>query len=300
MINSNLGRGLSSLIPQSQPVESTEEKHSDLIKDNLPFPSENQEGTLQYVLVSKIVPNPYQPRLDFKHEELEQLAESIKKYGILAPLLVSRLGDGYQLVAGERRWQAATLIGLEKVPVIVRQTTNLEKLELSLLENLQRENLNPIEEAIAYKRFIDEFSMTQEQVADRVDKNRSSIANAIRLLNLPKEIQEAIRGGSISRGQAKIILSVTDEKYQKKLFRKIIREGMTVRETRRATSGYKKITDSINGDGNQDIEVAADEEQLRNYLDTKVKIEEQEGVGKIMIDYYSIEELKRLINKIIN
>lgn len=300
MINSNLGRGLSSLIPQSQPVEPIEEKHSDLINDNLPSPSANQEGTLQYVLVSKIVPNPYQPRLDFNHEELEQLAESIKKYGILAPLLVSRLGDGYQLVAGERRWQAATLIGLEKVPVIVRQTTNLEKLELSLLENLQRENLNPIEEAIAYKRFIDEFGMTQEQVADRVDKNRSSIANAIRLLNLPKEIQEAIRVGSISRGQAKIILSVTDEKYQKKLFRKIIREGMTVRETRRATSGYKKITNSINGDSNQDIEVAADEEQLRNYLDTKVKIEKQEGVGKIMIDYYSIEELKRLINKIIN
>ncbi|MFW0862123.1 MAG: ParB/RepB/Spo0J family partition protein [Candidatus Komeilibacteria bacterium] len=294
MINGNLGRGLGSLIPQTPAPQTPQEETTDIIQENdTPI---SEEGTLQYVDASKITPNPYQPRLDFKHEELEQLAESIKKFGILAPLLVSKKGDGYQLIAGERRWQASTLIGLKKVPVIVRQTTNLEKLEISLLENLQRENLNPIEEALAYKRFIDEFNMTQEQVADRVDKNRSSIANAIRLLNLPKEIQEAIRVGSISRGQAKIILSVEDEKYQKKLFKKIIREGMTVRETRRATAQYKKTTPVSAAN----IELSADEERLRNYLDTRVKIENDPDGGRLVIDYYSIEELKRIIDKIID
>ena len=294
MTNGNLGRGLSSLIPQVPAEEPTSEEPRDLIQDNMPAPS-NEDGGLQYVLTSTLTPNPYQPRLDFKHEELEQLSESIKKYGILAPLLVSKHGDGYQLVAGERRWQAATLIGMEKVPVIVRATTDLEKLELSLLENLQRENLNPIEEALAYKRLISEFNMTQEQVADRVNKNRSSVANTIRLLNLPSEIQDAIRLGTISQGQAKIILSVSDEKYQKKLFRKIIREGMTVRETRRAKTSLKK-TDPVEA---VDLETSLDEEKLRNYLDTRVKIEKIDDGGRLVVDYYSLEELKRIINKII-
>ncbi|MBL7021895.1 ParB/RepB/Spo0J family partition protein [Patescibacteria group bacterium] len=291
MVNRSLGRGLGSLIPQT-PISQPEEEIN-LIQDDIK--PTNEEGTLQRVLTTRITPNPYQPRLDFKHEELEQLAESIKKYGILAPLLVSKKGEDYQLIAGERRWQAATLIGLEKVPVIVRATTDLEKLELALLENLQRENLNAIEEALAYKRFIDEFNMTQEQVADRVDKNRSSIANSIRLLNLPKEIQEAIRLGTISKGQAKIILSVEDPKYQMKLFKKIIREGMTVRETRRATARYKKTAPI----GASNIELSADEERLRNYLDTRIKIETDENGGRLVIEYYSIEELKRIIGKIV-
>ena len=290
MVNRSLGRGLGSLIPQT-PISQPEEEIN-LIQDDIK--PTNEEGTLQRVLTTRITPNPYQPRLDFKHEELEQLAESIKKYGILAPLLVSKKGEDYQLIAGERRWQAATLIGLEKVPVIVRATTDLEKLELALLENLQRENLNAIEEALAYKRFIDEFNMTQEQVADRVDKNRSSIANSIRLLNLPKEIQEAIRLGTISKGQAKIILSVEDPKYQMKLFKKIIREGMTVRETRRATARYKKTAPI----GASNIELS-DEERLRNYLDTRIKIETDENGGRLVIEYYSIEELKRIIGKIV-
>ena len=294
MTNSNLGRGLSSLIPHT-PIESTaQDKPKELIQDNV-LSSSSNDGGLQHVLTSNITPNPYQPRLDFEHEALEQLAESIKKYGILAPLLVSKHGDGYQLVAGERRWQAATLIGLEKVAVIVRDTTNLEKLELSLLENLQRTNLNPIEEAIAYKRFIDEFNMTQEQVADRVDKNRSSVANALRMLNLSDEIQGAIRAGSISRGQAKVILSVEDKKYQQKLFKKIIREGMTVRQTRRATAKYKNAEPNDSAG----LETSADEEILRNHLDTKVKIANEDGKGKIVIEYYSVEELKRIIGRII-
>ncbi len=291
MVNGSLGRGLGSLIPQT-PISQPEEE-TNLMQDDIK--PTNEEGTLQRVLTTRITPNPYQPRLDFKHEELEQLAESIKKYGILAPLLVSKKGEDYQLIAGERRWQAATLIGLEKVPVIVRATTDLEKLELALLENLQRENLNAIEEALAYKRFIDEFNMTQEQVADRVDKNRSSVANSIRLLNLPKEIQEAIRLGTISKGQAKVILSVEDPKYQMKLFKKIIREGMTVRETRRATAKYKKTAPI----GASNIELSADEERLRNYLDTRIKIETDENGGRLVIEYYSIEELKRIIGKIV-
>jgi ParB family transcriptional regulator, chromosome partitioning protein len=294
MINNNLGRGLSSLIPQTPINPPLQNEPVDLISDDVAVPSNSETG-LQHVLTSSITPNPYQPRLDFKHEELEQLAESIKKYGILAPLLVTRHGDGWQLIAGERRWQAATLVGLEKVPVIVRVATDLEKLELSLLENLQRENLNPIEEALAYKRFIDEFDMTQEQVADRVDKNRSSVANAIRLLNLPDEIQNAIRVGTISQGQAKIILSVADVKYQMKLFKKIIREGMTVRETQRATKRLKKTTPIVD----VDLEMSSSEERLRNHLDTRVKIEKVDDGGRLVIDYYSLEELKRIIERIV-
>jgi len=295
---SNLGRGLGSLIPQRSvnddvvqiPVNQTKVTTTIVQPERV----ETRSG-FQYVSTGKIVPNPYQPRYDFKHEELEQLAESIKKYGILAPLIVVRKDDGYQLIAGERRWQAATLIGLEKVPVIVREATNLEMLEISLLENLQREDLNPIEEALAYKRFVEEFNMTQEQVADRVDKSRSSIANSLRLLNLPPEIQEAVTMGTINRSQAKVILGVADPQYQIKLFKKIVRSGLTVRQTDRVRASYQKTTPL----GTVELELSASEERLRNYLNTRVKIEGEVNQGKIVIGYYSQEELKRILEKIV-
>lgn len=296
--NNNLGRGLDSLIPSP---DNEDIKRAGLIKEEQLVEEEESQiklppvSDLQYVSANKITRNPYQPRLEFKHEQLEQLAESIKKFGILAPLLVVRKDDGYQLIAGERRWQAAILIGLEKVPIIIREATDLEMLEISLLENLQREDLNPIEEATAFQRLMQEFNLTQEQVADRVDKNRSTIANSLRLLNLAPVIQEGIKAGTINRSQAKIILSVADPKYQLKVFKKIVKNSLTVRQTDRAVLRYKEPSPPEP----LDLELSSDEEQLRNFLDTKVKIEQKGEAGKILIDYFSKEELKRILSKMI-
>lgn len=287
-------------LPTSQ-QDNEDAKQEELVEEEQLIKEEESQikpypvSELQYVLASKITPNPYQPRLEFKHEQLEQLAESIKKFGILAPLLVVRKDDGYQLIAGERRWQAAILIGLEEVPVIVREATDLEMLEISLLENLQREDLNPVEEALAFQRLIQEFNLTQEQVADRVDKNRSTIANSLRLLNLAPEIQEGIKVGIINRSQAKIILSIADPKYQLKVFKKIVKNSLTVRQTDRAVSRYKKPSPQEP----VDLELSSNEEQLRNFLDTRVKIEPKGGEGKILIEYFSKEELKRILSKIV-
>jgi ParB family chromosome partitioning protein len=292
---SSLGRGLGSLIPTGGLITPPATSAEETAKISPVVASTVVDSEFQYIATGKIVPNPYQPRQEFKHEELEQLAESIKKYGVLAPLLVVRQADKYQLIAGERRWQAATLIGLERVPAIVREATKLEMLEISLLENLQREDLNPIEEALAYQRFIDEFGLTQEQVAERVDKNRSTIANSLRLLNLPAEIKEAIKLGTVSRSQAKVILGVADPKYQLKLFKKIVREGLTVRQTDQVKSIYKKIP----GEGIVGLELSASEERLRNFLNTRVKIEGAANQGKIVIGYYSQEELRRILERIV-
>ncbi|MFH1667812.1 MAG: ParB/RepB/Spo0J family partition protein [Candidatus Komeilibacteria bacterium] len=292
MANNTLGRGLNSLIPQSAKpappaTEISEQQDSTIAKDiNI--------NELAYVVVDKIVKNPYQPRMEFNHEELEQLAESIKRYGILEPLVVTRDGEFLQLIAGERRLQAAILAGLERVPVIIREANKLEMLEISLIENIQRSDLNPLEEALAYQRLIEEFKLTQEEVATKVNKNRSTIANSIRMLHLPPKIQEAIKLGTINRSQAKLILSVADDKQQLALFNKIIKNSLTVRQTSRQARNLQ-----VTASGDSNLELAADEESLRNYLETKVAIEDHDEQGQIVIKYYSLAELKRLINKII-
>ncbi|PJA93156.1 MAG: chromosome partitioning protein ParB, partial [Candidatus Komeilibacteria bacterium CG_4_9_14_3_um_filter_37_5] len=243
-----LGRGLSSLIPNRNIVDnSSAPEPNRAINDNAQSSSGSTDNNqLLYLSPKQIRKNPYQPRTTFNHQELEELAESIKRYGILEPLIVVLKDGYYQLIAGERRWQAATLIGLEKVPVMVRQADDLEVMEISLIENLQREDLDPIEEALAYQRLIEEFQLTQEQVARKVQKNRVTVANAIRILQLPKDIQEAIRLGAISRSQAKIILSVNNPKDQIRIFKKIVNGGLTVRQTDHLASNYsvkRKIKD---------------------------------------------------------
>lgn len=297
-----LGRGLGSLIPNrniSSPASINDFTEEKIDETGIPSVTPvNKSGQLLYLSPKQIQKNPFQPRSNFSHQELEELAESIKQYGILEPLIVVARGDYYQLIAGERRWQAATIIGLDKVPAIVREADELEMMEISLIENLQRENLDPIEEAMAYQRLMNEFKQTQEEVAKKVQKNRATVANAIRILQLPKDIQEAIRLGAISRSQAKIILSVNDEKDQIKIFKKILRGGLTVRQTDRLASNYSAKRKSK--EGVNDLELTAREEKLRQYLSTKVKIIDQGEGGQILIEYYSPEELERLVNSILS
>ncbi|MFW0837563.1 MAG: ParB/RepB/Spo0J family partition protein [Candidatus Komeilibacteria bacterium] len=288
MANNSLGRGLGSLIPSR--ATNDEKTNIEASADQ-----SGKVGELRHVPTNKVKKNPYQARQEFKHDELEQLADSIKKHGILEPLLVTQEGDYYQLIAGERRWQAATLLNLPTVPVIVKDADELGKMEISLIENVQRENLNPIEEAQAYKRLLEEFSMTQEQVAQRVNKNRSTVANSLRLLQLPADIQTALRSGTISRSQAKLILSVADTKQQIKLFKKVIKNSLTVRQTHHAVSslsGKERIA-------SDNIELSELADELRHHLGTKVAMMGSASRGKVVIEYYSAAERQALISKLL-
>ncbi|MCR4279907.1 MAG: ParB/RepB/Spo0J family partition protein [Candidatus Komeilibacteria bacterium] len=289
MINKSLGRGLGSLIQSSGPAQPMmADSESQKIS-----PDSISTGDLVRIPIDKLTKNPYQPRLNFSHEELEGLADSIKKFGILEPLLVVKKDDGYQLIAGERRLQAAILVGLETVPVIVKEADDMAMMEISLIENLQREDLDPIEEALAYQRFMKEFQLTQEQVAERVHKKRSTVANAMRLLQLPEEIRETVKLGRISRGQAKLILSVADEKYQRRLFRKIMKDGLTVQQTSRAVSDYRRPV--VAG---SDVQIQELENRLRSRLSTRVKLNGSLERGEISIHYDSAQDLRRIIEEL--
>jgi ParB family chromosome partitioning protein len=254
--------------------------------------------------VDKLVPNPGQPRKNFDETELQELADSIKTYGIIQPIIAANAGDGtYIIIAGERRTRAAKLAGLSSVPVIIRDYTDQKKLEISLIENIQRSDLNPIEEAAAFKNLMDFSNLSQDELATRMGKNRSTVANALRLLKLPIEIQKSIEEGKISSGHARALLSVTDAKARDKLYRDMLTSEISVRETeKRATalnnekSGKAKTDKDPNGGKAQkrSPEVSAMEEKFIGKLGTKVVIEGDLNKGKIHIDYFSMEDLERL------
>ena len=277
-----LGRGLGSLIP------SGEDKKTEFTKK--PVGSGREIADIP---IDEITPNPKQPRESFSHEEREDLISSIKEHGILQPLIVSPRDEGYELVAGERRWRAAKMAGLRTVPAIVRSVKEQQKLELALIENIQRQNLNPIEEAKAYQKLIDEFSLTQEEVSKKVGKSRPQVADYVRLLELPLEIQEAAASGEIPYTQARSLLALDTPRAQIKLFKKIVREKMTVRDTEKKVSAGKK---TIKG---KDPNLVAKEDDLRSVLGTKVEIKKRPGGGQIIIEFYSDEELDSLINRIV-
>lgn len=277
-----LGKGLSSLIPQQKNKRSDSKKTHDRIW-NIPL--------------SEIVPNSEQPRKDFSYKSLEELVSSIKKHGILQPVTVTEKDDGgYELIAGERRLRAAEIAGLATVPSIVRTATKQQKLELALIENLQREDLNPIEEAFAYKRLMEEFGLKQQEVADQVGKSRPQIANTIRLLDLPNEIQKALVDGKISVGKARALLSLKDEKDVMRVFKGMVGERATVRDVERvvALHGHKSRKGSIRRDPN----ILAQEEMIEERLGTKVTITKKGEKGTIVIYYHSKEEFKRLIEEL--
>lgn len=282
-----LGKGLNSLIPQMGARK--------IIRKETGVAGNSDR--IWHIPISEIVPNPEQPRKEFSHVDLENLVASIKKYGVLQPLVVSEKSDGgYELIAGERRLRASQIANLATVPTIVRSATSQEKLEIALIENIQRQNLNPIEEAFAYARLMDEFNLTQEEVAEQVGKNRSTIANLVRLLALPEIIQKALVDVKISVGQAKALLSLKDEKQQLDVFQSMLGEKMTVRDVNQVVA--QKGSASRKGSIRRDPNLLSAEQLLQERLGTKVHITQKGEQGTIIIDYYSKEELRKLISEL--
>ena len=278
---SALGRGLGSLIPQkgSPTAQVIAEVH-------------NQE-VLQ-IPPDQIKENPRQPRLHFEQEDLEDLMASIRTYGVMQPLVVTRSQNGYELIAGERRLRASRAVGLKTVPVIVRDATEQEKLELALIENIQRADLNAVEEAFAYQALIQEFNLTQQDVASRVGKSRPVIANALRLLELPSDMLDALKAGKISKTHARALLSEPNLEKQRILFQKMLQGEMTSREAEVKSTGLVQRREPRGKDPN----IAAHERKMREVLGTKVSIDELGGRGKISIHFFSKEELLDLLNRL--
>ncbi len=254
------------------------------------------DASIQEVPIESIVPNPYQPRKVFNADHLRELADSIKEHGVIQPLVVNQTANGYELVVGERRFRASQLAGLKKVPVIIKSgMQDQTKLEVALIENIQRQELNPIEEAMAYEKLMKSFGMTQEQVAQKVGKSRPAIANTVRLLNLPAEIQRAIVEGQISEGHARAILGLSGTERQLALYKMIVDQGLNVRQVE-AKVRELMARPRLESAG-PDPKTIAIENELRSKLGTKVKIEKRGRGGKIMIEFFSDEELDDLIGK---
>lgn len=273
-----LGRGLDALI-QPKEIDSA---------------AQSQERVLQ-IPVSDIRTNKYQPRLEFNQEKLKDLINSIKEKGVVQPVLVRKTPSGYELIAGERRLRAVKSLGIDSIPAIVKNVDDIDMLELSLIENIQREGLNPIEEAHAFQKFITDFNFTQEKIAQALGKDRSTVANIIRLLGLPKKIQDFISKNMITAGHAKAILSITTEMDQLRLANLVIKKGLSVRETEalaaRRTAGEKPAVEVKKDQNIVDIEAA-----LQQLLGTRVKIFHGNKRGKILIEYYSTEDLNRVLD----
>lgn len=292
MAKKGLGRGLDSLIPKKNNLSG----YSDFKLDQDHSLSLGVASNLiKMIDPQKIKTNPYQPRKKFNPALLKDLISSIKEHGILQPLVVSKENGGYELIAGERRLRSALELKLSEVPVIIREVDNQKKLELALIENIQREDLNPIDSAIAYNQLINEFNLTQDDLAKKIGKARSSIANILRFLNLPKEIQESLASGQITEAHAKYLLGIDGEVRQLSVFRKIIYNNLSVRETSqliRQAGGTKKAQ-PIKGDYEKYVR------QLQNYFGTKVEIKSGAKGGSVSFSFYSDEDLKNIIKKII-
>lgn len=244
--------------------------------------------------LNQIEANPNQPRKIFSRLEMEELANSIREYGIIQPLILTKTAfDKYEIVAGERRWRAAQILELKTVPAIVRTMGEMEKFEISLLENIQRQDLNPMERSRAYQRLTDEFGLNQEQIAIKLGKARATIANTLRLLILPESVQQAIEQGRITEGHAKVLLSLEDGQKQEMFLKRILGLGLTVRETEDLLKGQKpkKIYSS-------DPALLAKEKSLSTALNLKVKIKKNQKGGKVIIKFYSDEDLDNLIDKL--
>lgn len=280
-----LGKGLSSLIPPKI-------DKSIISQQSEVLPSEEKVVQMD---ITKIKANPHQPRTTFDHDGLEELTNSIKEHGILQPIILADGGDGkYEVIAGERRFRASQILDLKTIPAIIRDIKEQQKLELALVENIQRRDLNAIEEAVAYQRLIDEFSLTQEDVAKKVGKSRSAITNTLRLLSLPSEIQKALINGRINYSTARVIAGLPIEE-RGKFFKKVIEQDLTVRA---AEGSAKKISRHKKKAKISDPVLASLEEDLQSALGTKVSIKKSGETGSIVIEFYSTEELQNLIDKI--
>ncbi len=250
--------------------------------------------------ISEIEPNKDQPRTEFDQEKLETLADSIKKYGVLQPIVVKKLDNGfYRIIAGERRWRASKLAGLKKIPVVIRDFDDQETMEIALIENLQREDLNPFEEARGYRELMDLFSLTQEQVAQKVGKSRSAVANSIRLLSLCDEIKELVLKKELTVGHVRALLGTENEGIQLMAARKIVEDGLNVRQTEaliKTLLTVKKPKKKNPVDEEMKRYLSSLEKKLSNSLGTKVKIQNKKNRGKIEIEYYNNEDFERIMN----
>jgi ParB family chromosome partitioning protein len=275
-----LGKGLGALIPDLSALDDKERKALGISEIEL----------------DKIIPNEYQPRKTFDDEKLKELAASIKEQGVIQPIIVHRSSGGYQLIAGERRWRASRLAGLKTIPALVKEATKRELLEMALIENIQREDLNALEAAEAYKRLQDEFKLTQEDLAKRVGKERSTVTNFLRLLGLPKEVKHDVASGALSMGHAKALLSLERVRDQLQAAALIVKKGLSVREAETLAARLKNPPKEKKA--RQSHELKSVEEKLRKALGTKVSIAAKAKGGRIVIDYYSNEELDRILDKI--
>lgn len=291
-----LGKGLDSLIPTNVMMES-EVKHATV--STASSAEEGKDGALM-VKLSKVEPNREQPRKNFDEDSLQELAESLKQFGMLQPILVQNRGDYYEIIAGERRWRAAKIAGLKEVPVIVRELTDQEIVEISLIENIQREDLNPIEEAQAYKRLLTEFHLKQDEVAERVSKSRTAVTNSMRLLKLCDEVQKMVVDDMISTGHARALISIEDPEEQYLIAQKIFDEKLSVREVEKLVKDLHKPPKPPKEE-NKTLQAIYQEisERLKQSLSTKVSVSaKQNGAGKIEIEFYNHEDLERLLERI--
>jgi ParB family chromosome partitioning protein len=285
-----LGRGLSALISSSRQVE-------EVLKKEIPLQEHSsQDKGVMFAETSRLLPNKLQPRADFDETQLAELVASIKEKGVLAPILVRRHGEKFEIIAGERRFRAAQRLKIERVPIVVRDVNDSEALILSIVENIQRQELNPMEEAHAFERLSKEFSLTQEEIARAVSKDRSSVANILRLLNLPMEVQKAISSGKISFGHGKALLGLDSVPQQIKLTQLVLSNSLSVRELENYISANRMVSGKKRRASKEKDPYVVDlENQLQKILGTKVKIFVGKKRGRIQIEFYSHEDRERII-----
>ena len=289
-----LGKGLDSLIPNAVGESKSNNKKSGVANQNV---NEEAAGPDTIVKITMVEPNREQPRKNFDEDALMELAESIKQHGLLQPILVQDRKDHYEIIAGERRWRAAKLAGLKEVPVIIKNLSEQEIVEISLIENIQRENLNPIEEAQAYKKLLNEFNLKQDEVAERVSKSRTAVTNSMRLLKLCDEVQQMVINEMISTGHARALLAIEDPEQQYSIAQRVFDEKLSVREVEKLVKNLNK-PEKPKKEENKALEVIYNdiEEKLKQALSTKVAISSKgNGAGKIEIEFYSHDDFDRLV-----
>lgn len=297
-----LGKGLDALFGDAEVSLQTRNKNKDDNSEGKPdIPADKNKseskihGGIEYIDINDIKPNSNQPRKTFDEDKLAELAASIEEHGLIQPVVLRKAEKGYEIVAGERRWRAARKIGVKEIPCIVKELSDEENMLLAIIENMQREDLNPIEEAEGIRQMIDTYGLTQEEVSKSVGKSRPYIANSLRLLRLPEKVKNYVGDGSLSTGHAKAIAAVADEKKQVELAETAIRNGLSVRQLEKLAQQDKNSTRPKSRVKNKSADVKRVEEDLKNALGTRVTLNQKGKKGKIEIEYYSNDELERLI-----
>lgn len=288
-----LGKGLDALIPSASPKAGKVDTKAKAVTVD-----ENDDSPKSIVKITKVEPNREQPRKNFDEDALNELAESIKQFGVLQPILVQDRKDYYEIIAGERRWRAAMKAGLKEVPVIIKNLTEQEIMEISLIENLQREDLNPIEEALAYKRLLTEFNLKQEEVAERVSKSRTAVTNSMRLLKLDPSIQKMLEDGELTTGHARALLAIEDNDKQVAAAKKIVSDKLSVRDVEKLVKDFgKPAKEKKKSNDEMDVFYKDIEEKLKRSLGTKVSVNSKgEGAGEVKIEFYNFDELDKIVS----